>query len=104
MANVPSDFVNIQLSAAGIAAAGANGALRITAAHLSYQFTPGAPVRVLTSEWSKVLSRETLKGKTIFELAPAVVLTAAPVAAKPQTPVATSAPAATASQTAKEGK
>jgi hypothetical protein len=71
MATVNSDFVEVQLSAAGIQAAGVDGALRITAAHMSYEFTPGARVRVLTSEWAKVLSRETLRGNTILELAPA---------------------------------
>jgi hypothetical protein len=65
-----SDFVDVQLSPAGVAAAGANGALRFTAAHMSYAFKPGDRVRVLTSEWSRVLSRETLQGKLIFELAP----------------------------------
>jgi hypothetical protein len=70
MADVNSDFVEIQLSADGAAMAGENGSVRITAAHLSYQFAPGARVRVLTSEWAKVLSRETLQGKTILELSP----------------------------------
>jgi hypothetical protein len=70
MAPNNSDFVEVQLSAAGIAAAGENGTLRITAAHMSYQFAPGQPVRVLTSEWAKVLSTEQLKGQLIFELAP----------------------------------
>ena len=67
-----SDFVDIQLSAAGIAMVGANGALQITNAHLSYKFTPGVSTRVLTSEWSKMLSRESYQGKSIFELAPVV--------------------------------
>lgn len=65
-----SDFVNVQLSAAGAAAAGAKGQLRLLASHIDYTFTPGAPVRVLVSDWTKVLSRETLKGNLIFELAP----------------------------------
>jgi hypothetical protein len=74
-----SDFVDVQLSAAGIAAAGGQkGSLRITAAHLSYQFKPGARVRVLTSEWAKVLSKHKLKGQLIFELAPAIVAGSAP--------------------------
>ena len=72
MATVNSDFVDVQLSAAGVQAAGVNGSLRITAAHISYEFKPGARVRVLTSEWAKVLSRETLRGNIILELSPAL--------------------------------
>jgi len=68
---VQSDFVDVQLSAAGVAMVGADGALQITNAHLSYKFTPGTVTRVLTSEWSKVLSRETFGGDPIFEPAPA---------------------------------
>jgi hypothetical protein len=68
---VQSDFVDVQLSAAGVAMVGADGALQIANAHLSYKFTPGTVTRVLTSEWSKVLSRETFGGDPIFEPAPA---------------------------------
>ena len=95
---VRSDFVNVQLSAAGVAAA--KGQLRITAAHLTYVFTPGVPVRVLTSEWNKVLSRERLKGKLIFELAPRAAVAAAapavpaPVSVKPAPAVPARAAAA----------
>ena len=78
MATVTSDFVDVQLSAAGIEAAGTDGAIRVTAAHLSYAFKPGARVRVLTSEWAKVLSRETLKGNLILELAPPAAPAAIP--------------------------
>jgi hypothetical protein len=67
--NKPSDFVNVQLSAAGMAFA--NGApVRIATLHMNYTFAPGKPVRVLTSEWAKALSRETVKGLSIFELVP----------------------------------
>lgn len=70
MANRPSDFVQVQLSSDGIAAAGgATGSLRIVATHIDYTFKPGQPVRVLSSEWTRLLSQETIKGKKIFELA-----------------------------------
>lgn len=94
-----SDFVNVQLTAAGIAAAG--GALRITAHHMSYEFKPGVPVRVLTSEWARVLSSETLRGLNLFELAP--VIDASSVT-KAQSKTAKTAEAATQTETAEEGK
>ena len=62
----PSDFVSIQLTAAGAKGAPvgfANG-------HFNYEFAAGQPVRVLTSEWARVLSRETIGGGPLFELAP----------------------------------
>jgi hypothetical protein len=71
MATAQSDFVDVQLSAAGVAMVGADGSLQITNAHLSYKFTPGASTRVLTSEWSRVLSKELFRGEPIFEIAPA---------------------------------
>ncbi|MDR3797963.1 MAG: hypothetical protein P4K93_07410 [Terracidiphilus sp.] len=81
---VQSDFINVQLSAAGVAMAGKNGALQVNTAHLSYSFTPGSPTRVLTSEWAKVLSRELYQGKPIFEPAPAEAAPA-PVAVATET-------------------
>lgn len=99
---VASDFVDVQLSAEGVEQVGASGALRITAAHFSYTFKPGTRVRVLSSEWKRVLSSETLNGKTIFELAPAV----APVgpSAKAQAKQAQAEEAAIPSQITQEGK
>jgi hypothetical protein len=64
-----SDFVNVQLTAAGVQAAGVNGVIQINAHRLSYKFTPGSTTRVLSSEWTKVLSKQMLQGKAIFELA-----------------------------------
>ena len=65
----PSDFVNVQLSADGLAYA--NGKqLRIGTGRLDYTFKGSSPVRVLTSEWAKVLSKQTIKGAAIFALAP----------------------------------
>jgi hypothetical protein len=69
MTTAVSDFVNVQLTAAGVQIAGASGSIQVTAQRLSYKFTPGLTTRVLTSEWTKVLSKETLQGQTLFELA-----------------------------------
>jgi hypothetical protein len=77
MATVNSDFVDVQLSPAGITAVGANGSVRITAGRMSYVFTPGSRVKVLTSEWAKILSKKMLRGQTILQLAPALVAGAA---------------------------
>ena len=63
-----SDFVEVQLSAAGLEFAGGCD-LRIATLHMHYTFQPGIPVRVLTSEWSRVLERESWKGQALFELA-----------------------------------
>jgi hypothetical protein len=71
---VQSDFVDVQLSAAGLAMVGVDGALQIANAHLSYKFTPGKSTRVLTSEWAKLLSKETIQGQNVLELAPVVVV------------------------------
>jgi hypothetical protein len=68
MTQKPSDFVQVQLSAAGIAFA-AGGPVRVSNAHFSYEFSPGVPVRVLTSEWSRMLANETVGGKSILEIA-----------------------------------
>lgn len=73
-----TDFVDVQLSDAGVAQVGQAGALRITVGPMSYLFTPGQRVRVLSSEWSKVLSREKRKGQTLFVLSPPIVQGTAP--------------------------
>jgi hypothetical protein len=88
MSNGPSDFVQVQLSAAGLAFAGAGGQVRIANGHFCYIFTPGKPVRVLASEWRRVLSIKLFNGQPIFEIAPAILSTptapAAPVKAGSQ--------------------
>lgn len=66
----PSDFCNVRLSAAGIKAAGPGGQIRVTVRHMSYVFTAAQSTRVLTSEWSRILSRETSGGEPVLELAP----------------------------------
>ena len=70
-----SDFVQAQLSAAGIAFAGSAGVAQINTAHFSYKFTKGVAVKVLSSEWSRVLAKELYQGKPIFELATASTTT-----------------------------
>ena len=67
MAN--SDFIDIELSEAGLALVGADGAVRVTALNFSYQLRPGEKARVLTSEWSRALSLETHQGRAIFQQA-----------------------------------
>lgn len=64
-----SDFVNVELSAAGVAFAGKGGVVRITAAHFDYTFAAGKTVRVLTSEWSRSLSKRLVNGKSILQIA-----------------------------------
>ena len=79
----PSDFIQVQLSPAGVAFAGKGGAVRIANGHFDYTFTASKPVRVLTSEWRKALSLKVYKGAPILE----AVAAAAPAApAKPAPP------------------
>jgi hypothetical protein len=83
MATTQSDFVQIQLTAAGAQFA-AKG-LQIANGRFTYKFTPGVPVKVLTSEWAKALSRKRIQGKLLFEEVPkpeaAPAVAAAPIAA-----------------------
>lgn len=62
-----SDFINIELSAAGLQMAGAGGSVRVTARHMNYEIKAGASVRVLTSEWSLVLSKHFYDGQPVFQ-------------------------------------
>ena len=81
-----SDFVQVQLSATGIAFAGKGATLRVGNGHFDYTFMPGAPVRVLTSEWRKTLSLKAYAGQPILEVAPtAAAAPAKPVAAASHT-------------------
>lgn len=77
----PSDFVDVQLSAAGAKLA----PVRISTAHFSYEFTAGATVRVLTSEWRRVLALESRGGAALLEIAPATPAAAPAPAATPKT-------------------
>lgn len=110
MTTAASDFVEVQLSAAGVAYAGAGGAVRIANAHFSYVFTAATPVRVLTSEWRRVLSLKTYQGAAILQIvseATATAETAAQTTAASKRTVTasashTDAPQAAESQTAKK--
>lgn len=68
MATATSDFVEVQLSAAGEKLAGAGGTVRIATAHFSYAFMATTPVRVLSSEWRRALSLKTYQGAAILEI------------------------------------
>jgi hypothetical protein len=78
MATAKSDFLDIELSPAGLLMAGASGAIRITNRHFNYQLKAGATARVLTSEWAKVLSKQLYQGQPIFKLASPTTMTADP--------------------------
>ncbi|ACO32195.1 MULTISPECIES: hypothetical protein [Acidobacterium] len=67
MSEKPSDFVEIQLTAAAAKLA----PVRVATGRWSYLFEAGKTQRVLTSEWSRVLSKERVGGELAFELAPA---------------------------------
>ena len=77
MATNQPDFVNVQLSAAGVLAAGTSGTITITTPHFNYAFTASDSTRVLTSEWSKLLSKETIEGQIVLQLVPQVLVTVA---------------------------
>ena len=79
-----SDFVNVRLSVAGRAFAGDNGVVRIANAHMSYKFASDKPQRVLTSEWTKILSTEQVQGSPMFEIVPTATVLPQPVAAATQ--------------------
>jgi hypothetical protein len=69
MAREFADFVDIELTPAAAAVVGDGGALRIATQHIDYTFTPGKSVRVLSSEWTRVLSRESLGGELLLQVA-----------------------------------
>lgn len=84
-AQVKSDFVNVRLADAGRAFAGPNGSVRIANAHMDYKFSGDVAQRVLSSEWTKVLSVERCEGGgPMFELVPDAQAAPTPVA-KPAT-------------------
>jgi hypothetical protein len=74
------DFVMVQLSAIGIAAA-KGGPLSVSNGRRHFLFTAGVAQRVERSyEWNAVLARSfTPSGEKLFELAPAVVARVVPV-------------------------
>ncbi len=84
-----SDFVEVRLSAVGVSFAGASGSVRVANGHFAYTFTAATPVRVLTSEWRKLLSLKQYKGQPVFE-----VVTAESAPQAPTDPIETAASAA----------
>ena len=85
-ATVQSDFVEIVLSPAGVEMAGDGGYVQISDGHFVYRFTALKPVRVLTSEWRRVLSLKRFSGQPILEVAPAAPEPAASPAATAAAP------------------
>lgn len=77
MAKATPDFVDIQLSPAGASFAGKGGVVQISNGRFSYKVASGKPVRVLISEWSRTLSKETFNGQPIFQLTPATTVSTA---------------------------
>lgn len=74
----PSDFVMVQLTES----AQKLNAVRISTAHIAYEFKGTGPVRVLTSEWTRLLQYECRDGKKLFQIAAPVI--PSPVPAAPQ--------------------
>ena len=86
-----SDFVQVQMSEAGIAFAGTGGTIRVENSRSHFVFTAGKPLRVVKSyEWGYLATQKNADGKPLFELVPA----AAPVA--PEAPTAEEVAAAAA--------
>jgi hypothetical protein len=83
MSKPTPDFYDVQLSAAGQEMAGAGNTVRFATAKLDYTFTVGKTVKVLTSEWNRVLSLQMYEGNPILQIAP-IVLASAPANATPQ--------------------
>lgn len=78
------DFVMVQLSKDGIVAA-KGGPITVSNGRRSFTLKAGEQLRVERSyEWNGVLSRVvTALGKKLFELAPALIPAASPVATVP---------------------
>jgi hypothetical protein len=82
---IVSDFVSVQLSPAGVAFAGAGGQVRVANGHFTYTFTAAAPVRVLSSEWTRLLSLKKVGAEPMLQVV------AAAMVAKPASPAAKAA-------------
>ncbi len=89
-----ADFVQVQLSAAGVKMAGAGAVVRVVKAQSDFVFKAGVPQRVtLAWEWAKLLAPMKYQGQPIFEIvaataAPATAGTAAVAAASAAAPSA----------------
>jgi hypothetical protein len=74
MAKETPDFVQVQLSAAGLKLAG-SGPLKVANGTRSLTFTPGQTTKVERSyEWRAWLSTTTHNGDPLFEIAPAATI------------------------------
>ena len=68
---VGPDFCLVQLTAAGVTAAG-EGTVRYSNGRTSYVFLPGKPVKVARYEWDLALGGHGMpNGDVLFELVPA---------------------------------
>lgn len=77
MAKDTPDFVQVQLSAAGLKLAG-SGPLKVANGTRSLTFTPGQTTKVERSyEWRAWLSTTMRNGEPLFEIAPAAPAPAA---------------------------
>lgn len=74
----PSDFVMVQLTET----AQKLDTVRISTAHFTYEFKGAEPVRVLTSEWSRLLQYESRSGKELFQIAAVAIPAPVPAAAQ----------------------
>jgi hypothetical protein len=90
-----SDFVQVQLTAAGLAIAG-TGPLTISNGRRTFTFTGTAQQKAeLRYEWKSWLAQvRDGKGNPLFEVAPAVAATEGAEAAATPAPAASAAPAA----------
>src|SRR5208282_1066067 len=79
-----TDFVEVQLSAAGVKMAGASGTVGVHNGRRDFVFKAGVPQKVLAAyEWSHVLAPTLYQGQPVFELAPAAGSAAIPNAPAP---------------------
>jgi hypothetical protein len=76
------DFVQVQLSAAGVKMAGAGGTVQIVIGRGNFSFKAGESQRVTNAyDWLVLLKDRRWNGQPIFEVAPAVA--SAPTAPAP---------------------
>lgn len=93
MAKATPDFVQVQLTAAGLKLAG-NGPLKVQNGTRQLVFTAGQTTKTeLSYEWRAWLQNVTHNGSPLFEIAPA---TSGTTTAAPAPAVAATAPAASA--------
>src|SRR5882757_34749 len=65
------DFVDVQLTAAGTAAAGEGekACVRVAGVDYTYEFKPGKPQRLTAKEFSARIAALTMNDKPLFEIA-----------------------------------